>query len=266
MINREGIAKQCTKRLKSLSIYQEGASVTPVPCRHSPDCIVLHLCSGDGSDRGAFCRRNADPSRICRRGKRKLTESAKEFPKDSLMQIPKGSFREAPTRRDLIHPPRPPCPPVLSYGIIALLETGMAHLLEYVGSVHIYLGPYRGNPISLYLKRTEAGCQIGPKAYPWNDVVGNGETPNKAAADFEEKWKSKGLSPEMYSGPSWEGDIKPEKPAPPKPSAPAKPTAPAPASVPAGQSAVPATKAAAPADGTPTPAPALVAPPGDESS
>ncbi len=33
-----------------------------------------------------------------------------------------------------------------------LLETGMAHLLEFVGSVHIYLGPYRGNPISLYLK------------------------------------------------------------------------------------------------------------------
>ena len=91
----------------------------------------------------------------------------------------------------------------------------MAHLLEFVGSLHIYLGPYRGNPISLYLKRTETGCQIGPKAYPWNDVVGNGETPNKAAADFEEKWKTKGLSADMYSGPSWEGGIKPEKPAPP---------------------------------------------------
>ena len=33
----------------------------------------------------------------------------------------------------------------------------MAHLLEYAGSVHIYLGPYRGNPIALYLKRTETG-------------------------------------------------------------------------------------------------------------
>ena len=81
----------------------------------------------------------------------------------------------------------------------------MAHLLEYVGSVHIYLGSYRGNPISLYLKRIETGCQIGPKAYPWNDVVGSGETPNKAAADFEEKWKANGLSADMYSGPSWEG-------------------------------------------------------------
>ena len=102
----------------------------------------------------------------------------------------------------------------------------MAHLLEYVGSVHIYLGPYRGNPIALYLKRLDTGCQIGPKAYPWNDVVGSGETPNKAAADFEEKWKAKGLSADMYSGPSWEGGIKPEKPAPPKPPAAPKPAAP----------------------------------------
>jgi len=72
----------------------------------------------------------------------------------------------------------------------------MGNLLEYVGSVHIYLGPYRGNPIALYLKRSETGCQIGPKVYPWNDVVGTGETPNKAAADFESKWKTKGLSEE----------------------------------------------------------------------
>ncbi len=101
----------------------------------------------------------------------------------------------------------------------------MANLLEYVGCVHIYLGPYRGNPIALYLKRTENGCQIGPKAYPWNDVIGTGETPNKAAADFEEKWKTKGLSAEMYSGPSWEGGIKPERLAPAKPPAPPKPAA-----------------------------------------
>lgn len=101
----------------------------------------------------------------------------------------------------------------------------MANLLEYVGCVHIYLGPYRGNPIALYLKRTESSCQISPKAYPWNDVMGVGETPNKAAADFEDKWKTKGLAAEMYSGPSWEGGIKPEKPAPPKPAAPLKPAA-----------------------------------------
>ena len=101
----------------------------------------------------------------------------------------------------------------------------MASLLEYVGSVHIFLGPYRGNPISLYLRRTESGCQIGPKVYPWNDVLGVGETPNKAAADFEEKWKTKGLTADMYSGPAWEGGIKPERPAPPKPATPPKPAA-----------------------------------------
>ena len=120
----------------------------------------------------------------------------------------------------------------------------MAQLLEYVGSIHIYLGPYRGNPVALYLKRGDANCQIGPKAYPWNDVVGTGETPNKAAADFEEKWKTKGLAPEMFSGPSWEGGIKPERPAPPKPAAPPAATTPgasAPAPVTSASSADPAT-------------------------
>ncbi len=112
----------------------------------------------------------------------------------------------------------------------------MATLLEYVGCIHIYLGPYRGNPIALYLKRGNGICEIGPKAYPWNDVVGVGETPNRAAADFEEKWKAKGLSPDMYTGPSWEGGIKPEKPAPPKPAVSPKPAA-----------------AAAPGDGGPAP-------------
>jgi hypothetical protein len=148
----------------------------------------------------------------------------------------------------------------------SLLEMGMAHLLEFVGSLHIYLGPYRGNPISLYLKRMETGCQIGPKAYPWNDVVGSGETPNKAAADFEEKWKAKGLSADMYSGPSWEGGIKPEKPAPPKPPAAPKPTVPAAAPAPTGQPVAPAASPAVPPDTTPASAPALTAQPADKSS
>lgn len=93
----------------------------------------------------------------------------------------------------------------------------MVTLLEYVGNVHIFLGPYRGNPIALYLTRQTNSCEIAPKIYPWNEVIGKGETPNKAAADFEDKWKAKGLTPEMYTGPSWEGGIKPERPAPPKP-------------------------------------------------
>lgn len=144
----------------------------------------------------------------------------------------------------------------------------VATLLEYVGSVHIYLGPYRGNPIALYLKRTETGCQIGPRAYPWNDVVGAGETPNKAAADFEEKWKGKGLAADMYSGPSWEGGIKPEKPVPPKPAAPPKPTvapssgtpAPAAKGAPTASPASPSPVAAAAKPAAPVSAPASAAP------
>lgn len=138
----------------------------------------------------------------------------------------------------------------------------MEHLLEYAGSVHIYLGPYRGNPIALYLKRTGNGCQIGPKVYPWNDVVGSGETPNKAAADFEEKWKAKGLSADMYSGPSWEAGIKPEKPAPPKPPAPSKPGASAASSAP--EAKPDGTSPASPTDSTSDPA--LAAQPADKSN
>ncbi|HET8720381.1 MAG TPA: hypothetical protein VFM24_00030 [Nitrospira sp.] len=124
----------------------------------------------------------------------------------------------------------------------------MTPLLEYVGCVHIYLGPYRGNPIALYLKRSDGSCQIGPKVYPWNGVVGVGESPNKAAADFEEKWKAKGLAADMYSGPSWEGGIKPEKPAPPKPPAAAKTAPPAAAPTPASSPAAqPGTASAQPA-------------------
>src|SRR4029078_527565 len=161
----------------------------------------------------------------------------------------------------------PPCPILFSYGIMPpSWRARMEHLLEYAGSLHIYLGPYRGNPIALYLKRTEAGCQIGPKVYPWNGVVGNGETPNKAAADFEEKWKTNGLSTDMYSGPSWEGGIKPERPAPPKPPADPKHAAPAATSTPAGQPSAPTAPPAAPADKTPASAPTLVPEPADTSN
>ena len=148
----------------------------------------------------------------------------------------------------------------------------MATLLEYVGYVHIYLGPYRGNPIALYLKRTESGCEIGPRTYPWNDVRGTGETPNKAAADFEEKWKGKGLAADMYSGPAWEGGIKPEKPAPPKPAAPAKPAATAATSSPASSASgtaptTPSAKPAVTASAKPAApaAPAPVSPPKTDS-
>ncbi len=105
----------------------------------------------------------------------------------------------------------------------------MASLPEFVGTVHIFLGPYRGNPIALYLQRDEdeTTCHIAPRIYPWNCTIGSGETPNKAAAAFEAKWKAGDLAAEMYSGPHWEGGIKPEKPKPPPKPAAAKPAVPA---------------------------------------
>ena len=104
----------------------------------------------------------------------------------------------------------------------------MEPLPELVGTVHIIFGPYRGNPVALYMLQDGSICQIAPRIYPWNRTVGIGDTPNRAAADFEKKWKEAGLADEMYTGPHWEGGIKPEKPKPPpKPAAPpaAKPEA-----------------------------------------
>ena len=102
----------------------------------------------------------------------------------------------------------------------------MESLPELVGTVHIILGAYRGNPIALYMRQDGSICQISPRIYPWNRTVGIGDTPNRAAADFERKWKDAGLDGEMYTGPHWEGGIKPEKPKPPpKPKPAAAPAA-----------------------------------------
>ncbi len=105
----------------------------------------------------------------------------------------------------------------------------MRSLPEFVGTIHIFFGPYRGNPIGLYLRKEGGSCSISPTIYPWNRVVGVGETANKAAADFDAKWKEGDLAEEMYSGPHWEGGIKPEKPKPPpKPATPKPEAAPPP--------------------------------------
>ncbi len=132
----------------------------------------------------------------------------------------------------------------------------MESLPELVGTVHIILGPYRGNPIALYMRQDGSICQISPRIYPWNRTVGVGETPNKAAADFEAKWKQAGLADDMYTGPHWEGGIKPEKPKPPP-----KPPAPKPEAKPEAASATkPAT-----AEGTKE-APPSSSPPADSAS
>ena len=98
----------------------------------------------------------------------------------------------------------------------------MSSIPEFVGTIHIYLGPYRGNPIALYSRHVEGAVRVSPIIDPWNRFVGIGETVNKAAADFDAKWKAGDLAPDVYSGPHWEGGIKPEKPKPPpKPKPPA---------------------------------------------
>ena len=126
----------------------------------------------------------------------------------------------------------------------------MESLPELVGTVHIIFGPYRGNPIALYMRQDGSICQISPRIYPWNRRVGIGDTPNRAAADFENKWKEAGLATEMYTGPHWESGIKPEKPKPPpKPAAAAKPEAKADAQVSASENPAASTEAKPPPPG-----------------
>src|SRR5439155_1899876 len=56
--------------------------------------------------RADFTEGAGDPLRLCQEGKRKLTESAKEFPKVSAWQSPEGSLREV--RERMAMPRRPP--------------------------------------------------------------------------------------------------------------------------------------------------------------
>ena len=143
----------------------------------------------------------------------------------------------------------------------------MSTLPEFVGTIHIFFGPYRGNPIGLYLRQEGDSCSISPTVYPWNRFVGVGETANKAAADFDAKWKEGELGAEMYSGPHWEGGIKPEKPKPPpkpaapKPEAATSPETAAPAKPAAGTPAATATTVAEPASPESAPDPKTTPPP-----
>ena len=135
---------------------------------------------------------------------------------------------------------------------VSLREASMSTLPEFVGTIHIYLGPYRGNPIALYLRQEGDSCRISPTIYPWNKFVGVGETVNKAAADFDLKWKEGNLTEDLYSGPHWEGGIKPEKPKPPpKPAASPKPATPESA-----KADTPGTAPQSP-DSAPTPSPSM---------
>src|SRR5207244_9007995 len=62
------------------------------PSTPSPDGKAASGC------REPPCRRSGDPPRLGREGKRKLTESSREFPKASARPSPEGSLREARER------------------------------------------------------------------------------------------------------------------------------------------------------------------------
>jgi hypothetical protein len=112
---------------------------------------------------------------------------------------------------------------------------------RFVGTVHFFQGPNKGNPVALYARKQGADFVISAVIEPWNSVSGTGPTINKAAGNFEINWKAQPIPAEQYSGPHWEEGIKAEKPAPPP-----KPAAPAPAAA-AGSTAPAQSAAAAPA-------------------
>jgi hypothetical protein len=92
--------------------------------------------------------------------------------------------------------------------------------MEFIGTLQFFnQNGKRGNPMSLYLERSNSGeCSISIRLPQWRELVGVGATPNKAAGDFEVKLKSAYPLPGAYDGPAWNG-IKAEKPVPPKPPA-----------------------------------------------
>lgn len=92
---------------------------------------------------------------------------------------------------------------------------------RFVGTVHLFQGRSKSNPVSLYARKEGDTYVVSPVVNPWKTVIGKGVTINKAAGDFEIKWKAQPIPAEQYTGPHWEEGIKAEKPPPPpKPAAP----------------------------------------------
>lgn len=120
---------------------------------------------------------------------------------------------------------------------------------RFVGTVHLFQGPAKSNPVALYARKDGEEYRVAAVVEPWTAVVGKGPTINKAAGDFEIKWKAQPIPADQYTGPHWEEGIKAEKPpAPPKPAAPAAGAAAAPASQPP---VAPATPVAGAGDASP---------------
>lgn len=96
----------------------------------------------------------------------------------------------------------------------------MAQKLELVGTIQFWPNGVRGNPVALYMEKTESGeCRISARLPAWRHVVGIGATVNKAAGNYELNLKAAASDDGAYDGPDWNAGIKAEKPAPPKPAA-----------------------------------------------
>lgn len=94
----------------------------------------------------------------------------------------------------------------------------MAQKLELVGTIQFWPNGVRGNPVALYMEKTESGeCRISTRLPDWRHVVGIGATVNKAAGNYELNLKAAAPDEDAYDGPDWNAGIKAEKPAPPKP-------------------------------------------------
>jgi hypothetical protein len=104
---------------------------------------------------------------------------------------------------------------------------GMLVPHRFVGTVHVFQGPAKSHPVALYARKEGEEFLIAAVLEPWSEIVGRGPTINKAAGDFEIKWKAQPIPAEQYTGPHWEEGIKVEKPPPPpKPAVPAAGAAP----------------------------------------
>ncbi len=105
----------------------------------------------------------------------------------------------------------------------------MAQKLELVGTIQFWPNGVRGNPVALYMEKTESGeCRISSRLPAWRHVVGLGATVNKAAGNYELNLKAAVPDEGAYEGPYWNAGIKAEKPAPPKPATASPPASPAP--------------------------------------
>lgn len=102
----------------------------------------------------------------------------------------------------------------------------MAQKLEFVGTVQFWPNGARGNPVALFMEKTESGeCRISARLPDRRHIAGVGATVNKAAGNYELNLKAAASAADAYEGPYWNAGIKAEKPAPPKPAA-ADPPAP----------------------------------------